>query len=67
MEQPKEIVGNHIRTKRKPIQLTQKHVADCAEITRQHLSRIERGKANCGLEVLIKLCKVVGIQKLNIL
>lgn len=58
----KELVGRRIQELRKKHGLSQENVAEKANISPNYLSRIECGKENPTLDMLIKLANALGIE-----
>lgn len=56
-----EILGHQIRILRLTKFLSQEALADMAEINRNHLSSIERGKKAPTVTVLLKLAAALGV------
>lgn len=52
-------IGKRIRKRRKHLKLTQEKVAECVEISNQHMSNIERAKSIPSTEVIMKLAVVL--------
>ena len=48
--------GKRVRQLRKEQKITQSQLAFEAELSREHISRIERGKKNIGLTTALGLC-----------
>jgi DNA-binding XRE family transcriptional regulator len=57
----KKELGSIIRTRRKELCIKQTTLAALAEINPNTLYKIERGKANPTLEILARLCDVLGL------
>ena len=49
------LIGKRIRKRRKQLKLTQEKVAECVEISNQHLSNIERAISIPSTEVIMRL------------
>jgi transcriptional regulator with XRE-family HTH domain len=54
-------LGDHLRTWRKMQRLTAQQVAERAGINRNTLSRLERGEATVGLDVVLDVARALGI------
>lgn len=63
----KHIVGNHVREMRLSGNLTQDLLAERCGIYRTYLSRIEMGKANPTLLVLVALANCLDVQPFELL
>jgi len=59
-------IGMEIRNARIQKGLSQKQLAFRIAMKQPDISRIEEGKKNITLFTLIRLCKVLGIEKINI-
>ena len=65
MGQPKGIqprVGPHLAARRKALQMTQKDVADKADVEYAFIGRLERGEAQGKLEMWERLAAAVGLR-----
>lgn len=49
------LIGVRIQKRRKRLKLTQEQVAECADISNQHMSNIERAKSIPSTETIMKL------------
>lgn len=58
----KELIGKRIREIRKAQRLSQEQAAEKADISPNYLSRIERGKENPTLDMLIKFADALKIE-----
>lgn len=58
----REQIGLQLLEVRKKKQMTQQQVADMAGITRNNLSKIENGKYNVSVDILSRVCEVVGVR-----
>lgn len=58
----KELIGKRIQELRKRQGLSQEQVAEKAEISSNYLSRIECGKENPTLDMLIKLAQALKVE-----
>ena len=57
-----EELGNTIRGRRKTLGITQKHLAELAEVNTNTIIRIERGKINPTIEVVNSIADVLGME-----
>ncbi|MCD4682217.1 MAG: helix-turn-helix domain-containing protein [Bacteroidales bacterium] len=55
-------IGESIKNRRKELGITQPHLAELASISINTLYKLERGKGNPSLNVLIKLSEVLGLE-----
>ncbi|MFH0775401.1 MAG: helix-turn-helix transcriptional regulator [bacterium] len=55
-------VGENIRSLRKTSGLNQERLAEIADISPTYLGEIERGKRNCSIDGIRKICKGLGIK-----
>ncbi len=60
MEFNKHLIGTRIMQRRKALGLTQEQLAEKTNISKNHLSSIERGKHAPTIELLFRLCNVTG-------
>ncbi|MBI5894255.1 MAG: helix-turn-helix transcriptional regulator [Deltaproteobacteria bacterium] len=58
----KELIGKRIQALRKAHRLSQEQVAEKADISPNYLSRIECGKENPTLDMLIKLAHALEVE-----
>lgn len=58
----RELVGKRIQELRKAQGLSQDQIAERADISPNYLSRIERGKENPTLDMLIKLAHALDVE-----
>lgn len=58
----KKLIGERIQELRKSLKLSQEQIAEKADISPNYLSRIECGKENPTLDMLIKLSKALGVE-----
>ncbi len=58
----KKLIGERIQEIRKSLKLSQEQIAEKADISPNYLSRIECGKENPTLDMLIKLSKALGVE-----
>ena len=56
----KEFIGREVKKSRTKRRLSQKRVAELSGLEKYIISDIERGKANVSIDVIDKLCNVVG-------
>lgn len=54
-------IRENIKQNRKRLKLSQEHLAEIIDCSREHIARIENGKMNIGLMNFIKLAKVFNI------
>ncbi len=59
--------GKNLREARKKANLTQKEVADRADVHVNYYARIERGEENPSYEALEKIIKALGIRSSKVL
>lgn len=52
-------LGAAIRTRRMSLSLSQEALADCAEIDRSHMGKIERGERNVTFLNILRIAKAV--------
>lgn len=57
----KLIIGDRIRLIRKQKRLTQKGLAELAELNEKYISRLEHGEENTTLDTLLKITSAMGI------
>lgn len=55
-------VGQRIREERIHRNLTQEHVYLAVPLNRSHYQAIEAGEANPSLDVLLRICRVLGVR-----
>jgi y4mF family transcriptional regulator len=55
-------LGETIKKRRKELSITQPHLAELANVSTNTLYKLERGKGNPTLDVLIKLADVLGME-----
>lgn len=56
------LISKNVKVFRKRKNYTQKQLADAIPITQQYVSKIEKGKAEPSLDILVSLAKVFGIE-----
>jgi transcriptional regulator with XRE-family HTH domain len=56
-----EQIGKTIKQRRAELKITQPHLAELAEISVNTLYKLERGQGNPSLEILTKVCEVLGL------
>ena len=61
MSQIKDIVRNNIKIYRKMKKLTQKELAEKLDVTHSSVSSWELGKNSIDMEMLNRICKVLGV------
>lgn len=54
-------IRRNIKQHRKRLKLSQEHLAEIIDCSREHIARIENGKMNIGLMNFIKLAEVFGV------
>lgn len=57
-----EQFGETIKERRKELGITQPHLAELANISTNTLYKLERGKGNPSLDILVKLAEVLGLE-----
>ena len=57
-----ESLGSAIRERRKQLGITQPHLADLAQVSKNTIYKIERGQGNPSLHVLYKNVEVLGME-----
>ena len=55
-------IGEHIKTRRKTLRVTQPQLAALAEVSINTLYKIERGQANPTLDTLDKIADILGME-----
>ena len=55
-------LGESIKSRRNELGITQPHLAELAHVSTNTLYKLERGKGNPSLDVLIKLSAVLGME-----
>lgn len=60
MEIDKKLVGDRIKRRRKAAGLTQEALAEQIELSKNHLSNIERGRYLPTIEALMMICNALG-------
>jgi transcriptional regulator with XRE-family HTH domain len=55
-------MGLMIKSRRKDLKITQPHLAELAQISKNTLYKLERGQANPSLEVLLRITEVIGLE-----
>lgn len=60
MESERERIGKRIAEIRKEKGLTQRELAELAEVGYGHLARIETGKYSTGIDLLCKIANALG-------
>lgn len=61
MEANYKEIGRRIAMRRKSMNIKQQDLAELLEISNNHLSSIERGKAGPSLDVLIDICNILRV------
>ena len=54
--------GQRIMQLRKQRGMTQQQLADAVGVSREHIARIEAGKYSAGLDILVKVAKVMDMK-----
>jgi y4mF family transcriptional regulator len=57
-----EQIGQIIKERRKVLKITQPHLAELAEVSKNTLYKLERGQSNPTIDVLVKLTEVLGLE-----
>ena len=60
-------IGLMLQSARTAAKATQQEIADAAGLTKNHISKIERGVAKPSVETLLAYCKVLGLSPDEIL
>ncbi len=60
MEIDKKLVGDRIKRRRKATGLTQEALAERIELSKNHLSNIERGRYLPTIQTMLLICDVLG-------
>ncbi|HIU15658.1 MAG TPA: helix-turn-helix transcriptional regulator [Candidatus Ventricola intestinavium] len=60
-------VGRHLQNRRKEKGLKQLYVAEVLDISVEHLSRVETGKAMLSLDKLAEYCDLLGISMVQVI
>ena len=55
-------IGQVIKNRRKELGITQPHLAEIAMISTNTLYKLENGKSNPSLDVIVKLADVLGLE-----
>lgn len=55
------MLGDELRSARQAAGLTQEAVAAKARITREYVSIVERGKRSPTVDVLLRMCRAMGV------
>ena len=56
------LIGKRIKTARKEVNITQEKLSELLGITPEHLSRLERGVTNAGLEIIAKIAENLSVE-----
>ncbi len=56
----KKLVGDRIKRRRKAMGLTQEALAERIELSKNHLSNIERGRYLPTIQTMLLICEVLG-------
>jgi transcriptional regulator with XRE-family HTH domain len=52
-------LGEAVRARRKSLALSQEALADCAELDRSHMGKIERGERNLSLLNIVRIAQAI--------
>jgi y4mF family transcriptional regulator len=55
-------IGMTVKSRRRELKITQPHLAELAQISKNTLYKLERGQGNPSLEVLIRTAEVIGLE-----
>lgn len=55
-------LGERIKNRRKEVGITQVHLAELAEMSKNTLYKLERGESNPSWEVMEKLLDILGLE-----
>ena len=55
-------IGKIIKVRREELGITQSHLADLAQISKNTIYKAERGQGNPSLDVLLKITDVLGME-----
>lgn len=61
------MLGDELRKVRLAADLSQEQVAIKAKITREYVSIVERGKRSPTVDVLLRICKGIGVSAADVL
>jgi transcriptional regulator with XRE-family HTH domain len=61
----RKTVGDLVRTQRKAVVLTQEKLADLSDISFEHLNHIENNKSGASIEVLDRIARSLGFNRLS--
>ena len=56
------IIGNNIREKRLKLGLSQNHIAEFSGVNRTYVGKIERGKANLSINLLVAIAESIDVE-----
>ena len=59
--------GEAVRARRKALELSQEALADCAEIDRSHMGKIERGERNITFLNIVRIANAVQCKPSDLL
>lgn len=62
----KEQIGRTIRLARKARKIKQGDLAEQVGISQTYMSRIEAGRVNITVDILVKICKILDIHSINL-
>jgi transcriptional regulator with XRE-family HTH domain len=60
-------LGTAIRARRNALALSQEALADCAEIDRSHMGKIERGERNVTILNIVRIAKAIQCKPSDLL
>jgi y4mF family transcriptional regulator len=55
-------LGASIKNRRKEVSITQEHLAELAEVSKNTLYKLERGESNPSLEIVEKILDILGLE-----
>ena len=55
-------IGKTIKLRREELGITQAHLADLAQVSKNTIYKAERGQGNPSLDVLLKITEVLGME-----
>ena len=61
----RKTVGDLVRSQRKAVVLTQEKLADLSDISFEHLNHIENNKSGASIEVLDRIARSLGFNRLS--
>ena len=60
-------LGKAVRLRRKLLELSQEALADCAELDRSHMGKIERGERNLSLLNIVRIAQALECKPSDLL